>query len=87
MRTVLIVDDSRAMRKILTKIMAKLGFEALEAGNGREGLEQFEANSAQIDISLIDWNMPEMNGLEMVKAIRANDSYSCLLYTSDAADE
>lgn len=76
MQTVLIVDDSRAMRKILTKIMAKLGFEAIEAGDGAEGLCQFETNSDIIDVSLIDWNMPEMNGLEMVKAIRANEAYS-----------
>ena len=75
MQTVLIVDDSRAMRKILTKIMARLGFEAIEAGDGREGLEQFEANADRIDVCLIDWNMPEMNGLEMIQAIRAQPAY------------
>ena len=75
MNKVLIVDDSRAMRKILCGIMGKLGFESIEAGNGLEGLQQFEANSDEIDVALIDWNMPEMNGLEMIKSIRANESY------------
>ncbi|MGD9792954.1 MAG: PleD family two-component system response regulator [Acidimicrobiia bacterium] len=66
---VLIVDDSRAMRAMLKSIMTDLGFEVLEAGHGIEGLAQLEANPA-IDLALVDWNMPQMDGLEFVKALR-----------------
>jgi two-component system, chemotaxis family, chemotaxis protein CheY len=66
---VLIVDDSRAMRAMLKSIMTDLGFEVLEAGHGIEGLAQIEANPA-IDLALVDWNMPQMDGLEFVKALR-----------------
>ncbi len=76
MQNVLIVDDSRAMRKILTGIMGKLGFSAIQAADGQEGLDQFMAHADEIDVSLIDWNMPNMNGLDMIKAIRAEEAYS-----------
>lgn len=66
---VLIVDDSRAMRAMLKSIMTDLGFEILEAGHGIEGLAQIEANPG-IDLALVDWNMPQMDGLEFVKALR-----------------
>jgi two-component system chemotaxis response regulator CheY len=66
---VLIVDDSRAMRAMLKSIMTDLGFEILEAGHGIEGLAQLEANPG-IDLALVDWNMPQMDGLEFVKALR-----------------
>lgn len=66
---VLIVDDSRAMRAMLKSIMTDLGFEVLEAGHGIEGLAQLEANPG-IDLALVDWNMPQMDGLEFVKALR-----------------
>jgi two-component system chemotaxis response regulator CheY len=66
---VLIVDDSRAMRAMLKSIMTDLGFEVLEAGHGIEGLAQIEANPG-IDLALVDWNMPQMDGLEFVKALR-----------------
>jgi two-component system chemotaxis response regulator CheY len=67
---VLIVDDSRAMRAMLRSIMVDLGFEVLEAGHGGEGLEQIAANPG-IDLALVDWNMPVMDGLEFVKTLRA----------------
>lgn len=67
----LIIDDSRAMRAILKRIMTKNGFRTCEAGNGREGLERL-AEHDDIAIALVDWNMPEMNGYEFVKAVRAD---------------
>jgi two-component system, chemotaxis family, chemotaxis protein CheY len=65
----LVVDDSRAMRTILKKILAELGFETLEAGHGLEGLERLQETS-DVDVALVDWNMPEMDGLAFVKAVR-----------------
>jgi two-component system chemotaxis response regulator CheY len=65
----LIVDDSRAMRTILGKILKGLGFEISEAPNGSEGVNMLSTGSLP-DLVLVDWNMPEMNGLEFVRAVR-----------------
>lgn len=73
----LIVDDSRAMRRILRQIVEPLGFQITEAGNGREALQRLDEN-VDVDLVLIDWNMPEMNGLDFVKAVRANPQYEQL---------
>lgn len=70
----LIVDDSRAMRTILKGILKGLGFETFEAGHGKEGLERLQEVGAT-DLALVDWNMPEMNGLEFVQAVRAVQAY------------
>lgn len=72
----LIIDDSRAMRRIITKIMTGLGFEVIEAGDGKEGYEQFEANADKLDVVLVDWNMPVMTGIEFIEAVRARDEYA-----------
>lgn len=73
----LIIDDSRAMRRILKQIVTGLGFDVLEAGNGKEGLETL-FSSEDIGLVLVDWNMPEMNGLEFVEAVRAMPEYGTL---------
>lgn len=67
----LIIDDSRAMRRILRQIVEPLGFQILEAGNGQEGLHQLHSH-ADIEVVLVDWNMPVMNGLEFVQAVRTD---------------
>jgi two-component system chemotaxis response regulator CheY len=70
----LIIDDSRAMRAVLGRILAELGFETSEAGNGREGLEHLREHTTP-DLALVDWNMPEMNGIDFVQAVRAAREY------------
>lgn len=65
----LIVDDSRAMRAILRRILTGLGFKTTEACDGVEGLEKLKIHS-DIDIALVDWNMPNMNGYDFVKSVR-----------------
>ncbi len=50
--------------------MADLGYQSFEAENGREGLEVLTTKSDVIEVVLVDWNMPEMNGLEFVQAVR-----------------
>lgn len=74
---VLVVDDSRAIRRIIGEIMKQIGFEVSEAGNGLEALQRLEELGAP-DLVLVDWNMPEMNGLDFIKAVRANPNYSDL---------
>jgi len=74
----LIIDDSKAMRSILSRMLQGLGFEVLEASNGREGIERLQATGS-VDLALVDWNMPEMNGLEFIRTVRAEQSYDGVL--------
>ena len=72
----MVIDDSRAMRLILTRIVAQLGFDVVEAGNGKEALDYLtetvlNGGGETPGLALVDWNMPEMNGLEFVTALRA----------------
>jgi two-component system chemotaxis response regulator CheY len=66
------------MRSILTRMLRGLGFEVLEAANGREGLQRLQ-ESGKVDLALVDWNMPEMNGLEFIRTVRAEQSYNGVL--------
>ena len=67
----LVVDDSRAMRMILRRIMTEQGYEVVEAADGQEALDVLEGG-ARPDVALIDWNMPNVDGLELVVRIRKN---------------
>ena len=83
----LIVDDSSTMRRIIINTLSRLGHrDVIEAANGREGLDRLAHN--QVDMIFTDWNMPEMNGIEFVRAIRAMDGMSAvpiLMVTTNAA--
>ncbi len=68
----IVIDDSRAMRMILKRIVAKLNFEAVEAGDGQEAVDLLATMDVLPDLALIDWNMPTMNGLEFVVKARAD---------------
>ncbi|HWA55731.1 MAG TPA: response regulator [Gemmatimonadales bacterium] len=70
----LVVDDSRAIRSIIGKAVRELGFEVLEAGHGREALERL-AVAGKVDLILVDWNMPEMNGFDFLVAARRNPDW------------
>jgi two-component system chemotaxis response regulator CheY len=74
----LVIDDSRAMRMILSRITSGLGFEVWEAGNGREALDLLNATEIVPQVALVDWNMPEMNGLEFIIAVRADPKYRAM---------
>jgi two-component system, chemotaxis family, chemotaxis protein CheY len=65
----LVVDDSRVLRRILGNMLAQLGFDVVEAGNGRDALRHL-ADESRPDVVFVDWNMPEMNGLQFVEAVR-----------------
>ena len=71
----MVIDDSRAMRLILRRIVSGLNFEVVEAGNGREAMDRLTELEVVPELALIDWNMPEMNGLEFVTAVRADKKY------------
>ena len=63
---------------IIRRILLELGYEVCEASNGREALDVLEAEHAAVDLVLADWNMPEMNGLELVKRLRQDTEYGHL---------
>ncbi len=67
----LVVDDSKSMRMIIGKVLQQIGIEVMEAGDGQQALGVLNQGQ-QVDVMLIDWNMPVMNGLDLVCAVRAN---------------
>lgn len=73
----LIVDDSTTMRLILKAHLKKLGFEVTEAINGRDALDRLKT-MVTADLVMVDWNMPEMDGLEFVRAVRTDAGYAAL---------
>lgn len=70
----LVIDDARTIRAIITQILQELGMEVVQAENGREGLARLYADTG-IDLILVDWNMPEMDGLEFIQAVRAQREF------------
>ena len=68
----LVVDDSRAMRSILTRLLSGLGFDVAQAGDGAEALSVLDAGTRP-DVILVDWNMPVMDGLTFIKEVRARE--------------
>ena len=65
----LVIDDSRAMRLILGRMLRELGFQVREAPDGAEGLEVLTAGP-EPDLVLVDWNMPGMTGIDFIEAMR-----------------
>jgi two-component system chemotaxis response regulator CheY len=82
----LIVDDSRAMRMVLTHILRECGFEVAEAGHGKAALEHL-AQHADTAVAMIDWNMPEMTGIELLGALQGDtrfDNLKRVMVTTEA---
>jgi len=87
---ILTVDDSGIMRKIIKGHLAKIGYpNMIEASNGAEGLNIL--SKEKVNLILCDWNMPEMNGLQFVQAVRAKEEYQnipiIMLTTVSTQDE
>ncbi|UWZ84076.1 response regulator [Occallatibacter riparius] len=79
----LIVDDSRFTRRVVRGLLEQAGFECKEANDAAAGLALL-LGEPDFDVALIDWNMPGMNGLDMVKNIRAQnfDDVKVMMVTS-----
>ena len=71
MRAALVVDDSRAIRAILSRMLGRYGFVVKQAGDGAEAWQQLCADSKEIALVCADYNMPQMNGMELLRKIRA----------------
>ena len=88
---ILVVDDFSTMRRIITNVLRQLGFDNIvEAEDGAKALHILEAEP--VDFVITDWNMPQMSGLDLLKAIRANDNASkkdipVLMVTAGALQE
>ncbi|WP_127126422.1 response regulator [Georgenia sp. SYP-B2076] len=87
----LVTDDSRAMRRIITGMLAEHGLATAEAGHGHEALELLETHGVGgadgFDLICIDWNMPVMDGLALVGAIRARREWrdvTMMMITSES---
>jgi two-component system, chemotaxis family, chemotaxis protein CheY len=71
----LVLDDSRAMRMVLSRLLRERGWDVVEAGDGQEGLRVLAGGPAP-ELALVDWNMPVMNGLDFVRAVRKDPALS-----------
>lgn len=87
--TILTVDDFSTMRRIIRNILRQLGYNNIvEAEDGTEAFQTLQSET--IDFVISDWNMPQMSGLELLKAIRADDNLKdipVLLVTAEALKE
>jgi two-component system, chemotaxis family, chemotaxis protein CheY len=81
----LIVDDSATMRRILMNTLKKIGHDQfVEAENGEQALQKFKEGG--VDVIITDWNMPVMNGLDLILAVRKyNPNVPILMVTTNAA--
>ena len=78
MSKALVVDDSKTIRMIIRRVLTELGFEVCEAANGIEALKVLDAEKTAVSLVLADWNMPEMNGLELVKSLRQRPEFASI---------
>lgn len=85
----LVIDDSRTVRVIIGKILEELNIEVHQARDGLEALELLKTTPG-IELMLVDWNMPRMDGLEFLRAVRAQRAYAnvpILMVTSESEAE
>jgi two-component system, chemotaxis family, chemotaxis protein CheY len=72
---ILSVDDSKLVRLYVKNAADVLGFEFLEATNGREALELLEHENGKVDLVLLDWHMPEMDGMTVLKRLKEDERF------------
>ena len=84
----LIVDDSRFVRGYLRGLLQEKGVECEEAADGQAGLDRLHGDQI-FDLALLDWNMPVMNGLEMLKELRAEgfNGIKVMIVTTEAEND
>ncbi|HEY1985320.1 MAG TPA: response regulator [Terracidiphilus sp.] len=84
----LIVDDSRFVRGFLRNLLEDKGMECEEAADGQAGLERLHAG-LPFDLAFVDWNMPVMNGLDMVKNLRGEgfSTVKVMMVTTEAEND
>lgn len=85
---IMLVDDSKTMRNIQKKSLASLGaVDFAEAGDGVEALAIFSATTDKFSVILVDWNMPNMDGITLVRKIREKDKTTPLVMATTEAEK
>lgn len=87
-KTILAVDDSGSLRQMLVFTLKAAGYQVVEAVDGRDGLDK--AKQTQFDLVLTDQNMPNMDGLTLIRSLRALPAYArvpILMLTTESSDE
>ncbi|HMB15509.1 MAG TPA: response regulator [Pelovirga sp.] len=87
MATILTVDDSKSIRQMVSFTLQQAGYDVIEAEDGQDALTKL---TAEVKLVLTDLNMPNMNGIELIKAIRANGAYKFLpviMLTTESQDD
>ena len=85
----LVIDDSRTVRLLIGNILRELGMTVLEAADGRQALEQLR-ECPDVELILVDWNMPVMNGLDFIRAVRSErgrDAVRIMMVTTETESE
>lgn len=88
MKTIMTVDDSASVRMMVNFTLSELGFEIVEAANGKDALRKMEAQPVHMLIT--DVNMPELDGISLVRKIRENPSYRfipIIILTTESQEE
>lgn len=86
MATILTVDDSKSIRQMVSFTLQQAGYDVIEAEDGQDALTKL---TSEVKLVLTDLNMPHMNGIELIKAIRANAAYKFLpvvMLTTESQD-
>ncbi|OWY39166.1 two-component system response regulator [Xenophilus sp. AP218F] len=87
-KTILIVDDSISLRQVVRMTLAGAGYDVLEAGNGQEALEVLDGRKIHLIVS--DVNMPQMDGIELLKNIKQHPHYKftpVIMLTTESSDD
>ena len=83
--TILVVDDFATMRRIVKGNLRQMGFSKIvEAEDGQKALEELKKN--EVDLIISDWNMPNMTGLEFLKAVRSDESFKQIPFVMVTAE-
>jgi len=72
------VDDSRTLRIMMGRLLKDAGYQIGEAGNGAEAWAELSSSPAKYELALVDWNMPVMTGIELVRKLRADRRFAPL---------
>jgi two-component system chemotaxis response regulator CheY len=85
----LVVEDSSTIRMILCQYLRKMDFEVFEAADGREALQRLK-DMSPLDLVLVDWNMPVMDGIDFIRAVRGQHVYDpvpLIMVTTNSEEE
>lgn len=86
---VIIADDSLVTRKIIEAAIKPLGYDVLHAANGQEVIKLLDQQAHEVELVLLDWNMPVLNGYETVQRIKGNDlcDHICVMMVSTESED